>query len=530
MKLTDAQQQAHDALRQMAMAHSDENPGDEVAADQTASNNDALDAYDPFPSAIAAAEATQKPAAAAPAASAIAPSVNVPPPVDVPPPAKPAAAPPVDLAGPRPAKPSAAPPRDLEMEGLQADAKDRRATSQLGKAVTDYAERPINFLDYAQRLGGGGVSAPAPKSTLWQSYEKEGDRALKDMQERRQSESELAAKSAAAGALAEKQDPQSERAKTYRAVLLKFAPDLSEQLDKATPEQMERIAPWLEKYGDEMSKQKAAKAAPADKAAALEAELKAERDGLKIDYPARSADIDSLASKEAIKNFRLNNEGRLGRDTSIKAAQIAASTNRQEARDVRADVKETKATEEASKQALPGYEHDPAVQVSPTAVDNLRVGHAESKVMSKLIDELDGLVAKNGIKVWPDSDKVKMQADLKQLQLKAKGKAFAELGVLSGPDLAILEDLTGDPTDVMSVFKGGAEGVRSRLGVFKNVLNSGMEEARRSHGYSAGNSAAAESKPEGPPDEIKQAEGADGQQYTLIRRGNVWTKKLAKVN
>lgn len=128
---------------------------------------------------------------------------------------------------------------DTELAGLQDDAKRRRQTGQLGQAVTDSIERPSNFLDYAQRLGGGGVSAPAKKSTLWQDYEEEGGRAISEIEQRRKADGAMAAKD-------EAQDPNSATAKIYRAALLKFAPDL--QLDTATPAQMVTIAPWLESY------------------------------------------------------------------------------------------------------------------------------------------------------------------------------------------------------------------------------------------------------------------------------------------
>ncbi len=188
--------------------------------------------------------------------------------------------------------------------------------------------------------------------------------------------------------------------------------------------------------------------------------------------------------KEAIKNFRLNNEGRLGRATTIDAAKIAAGTTRAEARDVRAGAKADKADEAVAEQTIPGLTHDPKVRLDKAEVQNIRSAHADAEVMKGLIAELDGLIEKNGLEILPGPDKVRMQTLLRQLQLKAKGPAFAQLGVLSGPDLAILEDLTGDPTDWKSLFKGGAEGVRTRLGVFNNTLQSGLDNAEKTHGYS----------------------------------------------
>ncbi len=222
----------------------------------------------------------------------------------------------------------------------------------------------------------------------------------------------------------------------------------------------------------------------AAKAGADSSELDSYKAVMAQRYPTKAKLINGLSTMKGAQDLQNSLDAELGRAQSQTNAQIMAGQKREEHLDDLDVTRTTKAVDDQAKQALPGYQHDPGVQVSPTEVSNLRTGHAESRVMSKLIDDLDGMVAKNGLKVWPDADKVRMQTLLKQLQLKAKGKAFAELGVLSGPDLAILEELTGDPTDVMTAFKGGAEGVRARLKVFKNVLNSGMEEARASHGYS----------------------------------------------
>lgn len=183
------------------------------------------------------------------------PAVAAPPPM--PPPAKPMSLGPLGYQPPASAKP---PVRDAEMERLQGEAKDKRSTAQLGQSITDIGERPTNLLDYAERLGGGGTSAPPAKSTLWKDYETNGEQPLKDLQARRKSEAELAAKAAAASVSTELKDPNSATAKTYRSVLLKFSPDLAGQLDAATPEQMVRIAPWLESYAkDEAEKAKASK-------------------------------------------------------------------------------------------------------------------------------------------------------------------------------------------------------------------------------------------------------------------------------
>ncbi len=173
----------------------------------------------------------------------------------------------------------------------------------------------------------------------------------------------------------------------------------------------------------------------------------------------------------------------MGRKTTIEAAKIGAEATRGEARTIRADVKETKATETEAEQAIPGHIHDAKVKVAPNKVSALRDGVADGKTMQGLISELDGLVAKHGIEVMPGPVKSRMEALVKQLDVKAKGPAFAELGVLAGPDLAILDALIGDPTNWQTAFKGGAGDVRTRLGVFRDTLRKNLDNKKHNYGY-----------------------------------------------
>ncbi len=149
------------------------------------------------------------------------------------------------------------PPKDAEMEGLQANAKSARQDSRLGQSVADYASRPTNFLDYAQRLGGGGVSQGMKSPNLLAGASEDADKAITDLGEKRKAD-------ATAAANAEDSDPNSATASTYRSVLLKFAPDLAEKLKGANAKQMRAIAPWLEKFASEntdaLKSQAAAKA------------------------------------------------------------------------------------------------------------------------------------------------------------------------------------------------------------------------------------------------------------------------------
>lgn len=171
---------------------------------------------------------------------------------------------PVDLSQPLGYQPKPA-AGDPEMDALKAKAKDARGMERVGQSVADFVGRPSNLLDYAQRLGGGGAT-PSPRvPNLMSGQADDAALAVGELKEKRSA-------AASAAALAEKKDPQSQTAKTYRSVLLKFAPDLAGKLENATPEQMEKIWPLLSKHS-------------ADNAAALkvnaEAKAKAELEAKK---------------------------------------------------------------------------------------------------------------------------------------------------------------------------------------------------------------------------------------------------------
>lgn len=59
---------------------------------------------------------------------------------------------------------------------------------------------------------------------------------------------------------------------------------------------------------------------------------------------------------------------------------------------------------------------------------------------------LQGLIDQYGVEKAPTEAKRRMEGMLTQIQLDLKSEPFANLGVLTGPDLDILTNLTGDPT------------------------------------------------------------------------------------
>jgi hypothetical protein len=191
---------------------------------------------------------------------------------------------------------------DTEMAGLQADAKKHRGEAAVGQSVADFTERPTNFLDYAQRLGGGGVSAPPAKTEMWKSHAEEGDRAIADLGARRKSEAGMAATQATAASAAEQSDPNSKTAQMYRGIITRMHPGMAEQLAGANAKQLATAYPWLEKFSAENNDLLQAKSVADAKAAAELKRDKEKGEALLLAKTHRAEDLgDRRANTAAIR-------------------------------------------------------------------------------------------------------------------------------------------------------------------------------------------------------------------------------------
>lgn len=213
---------------------------------------------------------------------------------------------------------------DVNFSAAQRSDESSKAMGKLGQAVTAMGERPTNFADFAIGLGRGGKSEPMKHSTLWDDQAANGDGAVAKLQGQRKADADLASQAAAKQKAASAKDPNSETAQTYRTVLAKFAPDLAPQLASATPEQMERIAPWLEKYANENQtalKNKAATEEAARKATLHDKERGEDLENRKLNH----ADSNAIAeSNNAIAKASLGlRTGSDARDAAKDARDIA---------------------------------------------------------------------------------------------------------------------------------------------------------------------------------------------------------------
>jgi hypothetical protein len=163
---------------------------------------------------------------------------------------------------------------------------------------------------------------------------------------------------------------------------------------------------------------------------------------------------------------------------------------------------------------IPGLQHNPDVRLTPEQAGKVRDAKGEADMLSNSITKLQGLIRKKGIDINPrDPDYPVMQGLLKDIQLQAKGPAMYQLGVLSGPDMSILEQVTGDPTSWRSVFQG-AEGLDSRLETMKQQVGNRLNSKLGAHGYSGAGAKPAE------PESVDQVQIIKGHKYE--KRGGEW--------
>lgn len=331
---------------------------------------------------------------------------------------------------------------DSELRAAQeADASSRRM-GRLGKAVTAITEVPDAFLSRMTGRGSGGA-APMAHNDMWDEQAKSGEGAVAALMARRKSESEMAARQAAAKKAAEAKDPNSETARVYRSVLTKFSPGL--QLEGATPEQMEKIAPWLEKFaaenGDTLRAQASAQAKAAEekkKATEAAAELSSWKDVMKKRYPASAAEIDSLTTMKAANDYQSALEGDRTRASNERAAQAHAAAARSD-----------KAAEEVKKgleDVPPGYEVSsgahPSAESRKKFAALVTSGEKMKGLTQQMREAMEGTSSFS--RVMDPGTRSKLKQIATQMQIEAKN--VAELGALSGPDQKLMEAMAADPT------------------------------------------------------------------------------------
>lgn len=138
---------------------------------------------------------------------------------------------------------------------------------------------------------------------------------------------------------------------------------------------------------------------------------------------------------------------------------------------------------------LDGYDLDPNFDVKPEVTEKLREAQGQVQGMIGDVDELMALYRKHGNKVLPSADRARAEALTRHLQLRAKSKAGFDLGVIAGPDMALLESVIPNPTNKQATladfFSGGGDASETmeRYRVFREQMAKNFDAAATSRGY-----------------------------------------------
>lgn len=121
---------------------------------------------------------------------------------------------------------------------------------------------------------------------------------------------------------------------------------------------------------------------------------------------------------------------------------------------------------------------------SSVEASKLRKGYADVQKFNSSLGSLESRV-KNASKAElanPFSNTSKaIKNDLRDLQLMYKSPSFAELGVLTGPDLALLEEVIEDPGSLSNLYTG-KDGVLARYGQLRDRVNTNLTTTLQSYG------------------------------------------------
>lgn len=82
---------------------------------------------------------------------------------------------------------------------------------------------------------------------------------------------------------------------------------------------------------------------------------------------------------------------------------------------------------------------------------------AAAQTMLDLLGPIKADIRKFGSANWPTERKAKLQGELTNLWLVAKGPALYELGVIAGPDMELIQRAVGDPTGIEALISGGSQ-------------------------------------------------------------------------
>lgn len=130
--------------------------------------------------------------------------------------------------------------------------------------------------------------------------------------------------------------------------------------------------------------------------------------------------------------------------------------------------------------AIPNMQLKPGFRPPEKTVEDLRAQKNTVDLMNTTIDKLDEAIGKYGTAVLPGEENALMGSLVTDLQLRAK--EFQKLGVLNGPDLALMMKQFGDPTSLRGKALG-PKALQLKLKQMKALINNGLKTTAANSGF-----------------------------------------------
>jgi hypothetical protein len=122
---------------------------------------------------------------------------------------------------------------------------------------------------------------------------------------------------------------------------------------------------------------------------------------------------------------------------------------------------------------------------TPTDAKAFKTGISDARALMKNLNEYQALVKEYGSEV---GGKIAQRMDslVNDIQLQAKNESLYKLGVLTGPDKAILDSIISAPTGVLSKLNPFAgSSADNKAEQFRSMMNSRIDSAAKTYGFEA---------------------------------------------
>jgi hypothetical protein len=135
---------------------------------------------------------------------------------------------------------------------------------------------------------------------------------------------------------------------------------------------------------------------------------------------------------------------------------------------------------------IPGLTPIPGVQITKESVKNVKTGAQAYDTVKDQIKRMRDLYAQTGTEMGGEKAR-KLASMVRQIQLTLKGPEFLQLGVLAGPDMALLDEMVPNPTgfkdNIKSMIPGLGDPITPKLDELETFIDGRFQSALNRNGF-----------------------------------------------